>query len=91
MIKTLEIVNFCDEVTKKILYRISQVLLMDLQVENSGEFLKLVHLLMPDLFLFKSSGKKLNFLISHHGLFWSPPIPIRGVAFKKIKCAWIMT
>jgi len=86
MIKTMEVVSFCDEVTKNNTISDFPGSFNGLQVENSGSVSKIGASVDAGLVPFqKAVEKKINFLISHHGLFWSPPIPIRGVAFKKIK------
>ena len=86
MIKTLEIVNFCDEVTKKNTISDFSGSFNGLQVDNSGLVSKIGASVDAGLVPFQNAVEKnINFLISHHGLFWSPPIPMRGAAFKKIK------
>jgi dinuclear metal center YbgI/SA1388 family protein len=86
MIKTLEIVNFCDEVTKKNTISDFSGSFNGLQVDNSGIVSKIGASVDAGLVPFqKAVGKNITFLISHHGLFWSSPIPIVGAAFNKIK------
>ena len=86
MIKTLEIVNFCDEVTKKNTISDFSGSFNGLQVDNSGIVSKIGACVDAGFVPFqKAVGKNINFLISHHGLFWSSPIPIVGAAFNKIK------
>ena len=86
MIKTLEIVNFCDEVTKKNTISDFSGSFNGLQVDNSGIVSKIGASVDAGFVPFqKAVGKNINFLISHHGLFWSSPIPIVGAAFNKIK------
>ena len=86
MCRTEEIVNYCNQRTK-----VSEI--MDfpgshngLQVSNSGEVKKVGAAVDAGLIPFqKAVSANIDFLITHHGLFWTPPIPITHSAYEKIK------
>ena len=57
-----------------------------LQVENNGEITKIGAAVDAGLFPFQiATEKEIDFLIVHHGLFWSPPTPLTGASYEKIK------
>jgi dinuclear metal center YbgI/SA1388 family protein len=57
-----------------------------LQLENNGRVSKVGAAVDAGLIPFSLASKKgIDFLIVHHGLFWTPPAPLTGVHYKKIK------
>ena len=57
-----------------------------LQVENDGRVSKVGAAVDAGLIPFSLASKKgIDFLIVHHGLFWTPPTPLTGVNFEKIR------
>lgn len=57
-----------------------------LQVENNGGITKIGAAVDAGLFPFQiATEKEIDFLIVHHGLFWSPPTPLTGASYEKIK------
>ena len=86
MIKTSQIVSFCNQ-------RVLASEITDfpsacngLQIQNDGEVSKIGAAVDAGLATFQSASKKeIDFLIVHHGIFWSPPIPLTGVNYQKIK------
>ena len=85
MINTSDIVAFCDEVTQKNNIPDFQGSVNGLQLENHGEVTKIGAAVDAGLVPFqKAVERNIDFIVVHHGLFWNPPIPIRGVDFKKI-------
>jgi dinuclear metal center YbgI/SA1388 family protein len=57
-----------------------------LQVENDGRVSKVGAAVDAGLIPFQMASKKgIDFLIVHHGLFWTPPTPFTGVNYEKIK------
>jgi dinuclear metal center YbgI/SA1388 family protein len=57
-----------------------------LQLENNGRVSKVGAAVDAGLIPFSLASKKgIDFLIVHHGLFWTPPTPLTGVHYKKIK------
>ena len=59
-----------------------------LQLENNGEVSKVCASVDAGLVPFRLAiEKKADFLICHHGLFWSPPIPLTGSSYEKVKLA----
>ena len=86
MVKTEDIVNFCNQRTNMGEIEDFPGSYNGLQVSNSGEIKKIGASVDAGLIPFtKAIDLQIDFLITHHGLFWSPPIPITHVAYKKIK------
>ena len=86
MVKTEDIVNFCNQRTNLGGIEDFPGSHNGLQVGNSGEIKKIGASVDAGLIPFtKAIDLQIDFLITHHGLFWNPPIPITGSAYKKIK------
>ena len=86
MVKTEDIVNFCNQRTNLGEIEDFPGSYNDLQVGNSGEIKKIGASVDAGLIPFtKAIDLQIDFLITHHGLFWNPPIPITCSAYKKIK------
>ncbi len=57
-----------------------------LQLENNGEVTKLGASVDAGLVPFRLAiEKKIDLLICHHGIFWTPPLPLTGSNYEKIK------
>ena len=57
-----------------------------LQVENNGKVTKIGSCVDAGLIPFRLAiEKKIDLLICHHGLYWTPPTPLTGSNFKKVK------
>lgn len=86
MVNLSDIVLFCDE-------RVSRKEFTDypgaengLQVSNNGIVTKIGAAVDAGLVPFeKAVEAKIDFLIVHHGLFWSPFVPITSVRYKKMQ------
>ena len=62
-----------------------------LQVENNGEITKIGAAVDAGLFPFQiATEKEIDFLIVHHGLFWSPPTPLTGASYEKIASRFLI-
>lgn len=86
MPKTCDLVEFCDQRTKRLDIPDFTGAYNGLQIENSGEVTKIGAAVDAGLFPFrKAIQSNIDFLIVHHGLFWTPPIPMVGNAFEKTK------
>lgn len=86
MISTENIVEFCNQRTKQKEIKDFPGSFNGLQIENSGSITKLGASVDAGLVPFeKAISRGIDFLITHHGLFWTPPIPIINSAYKKIK------
>jgi len=86
MVNLWDVVNFCDQ----------RVCLEDipdfdgahngLQLENNGTVSKVCASVDAGLVPFQQAIlQKADFLISHHGMFWTPPVPLTGSNYEKIK------
>lgn len=83
-----EIVAFCDHRTRRADVRDFEGAHNGLQIENDGTVGKIGAAVDAGQLPFESAiAAGIDFLICHHGLFWSPPIPIAGVHYKKLKTA----
>jgi len=82
------IVSFCDRRT-----RISEIkdfppAKNGLQIENSGQVSKIGAAVDAGKIPFERAvASGIDFLIVHHGLYWSPPEPLTGTAYTKIHMA----
>ncbi|NQY32583.1 MAG: Nif3-like dinuclear metal center hexameric protein [Coraliomargarita sp.] len=89
MPKLSEIVAFCDQ-----RIRLSEVKDFDgayngLQIENSGEVRKVAAAVDAGRMPFeKAIEEGVDFIICHHGLFWTQPIPLTGTDYAKVKLAF---
>jgi len=89
MPKLSEIVAFCDE-----RIRLKEVKDFDgayngLQIENNGEVTKVAAAVDAGRIPFEAAiAKKVDFIICHHGLFWTKPIPLTGSDYAKVKLAF---
>ncbi len=86
MIKTKEIESFCCELTNNSNIKDFPGASNGIQIANNGEVSKIGAAVDAGLVSFQRAiSKKIDFLITHHGLFWSPPIPITCNNYDKIK------
>lgn len=83
-----EIVNFCDERSRRASIKDFDGAFNGLQLENSGEVTKIGAAVDAGQLPFEAAiAAGIDFLICHHGLFWTPPTPLTGASYKKIKTA----
>lgn len=83
-----EIVAFCDERTDQLNIKDFSGAENGLQVENNGTVTKIGAAVDAGAVPFEQAvAKGIDFLIVHHGLFWSPPIPVTGRHYRKLKSA----
>ena len=86
MIRTEDIANYCDQRTKISEIKDFPGSYNGLQLENSGEVLKIGAAVDAGLVPFqKAISTGIDFIITHHGLFWTPPIPLINSAYQKVK------
>jgi len=88
MAKLSDIVAFCDERVRR-----REIVDFDgscngLQVENNGNVTKVAAAVDAGQIPFqKAIEAGADFLICHHGLFWSPPVPLTKSSYRKVKTA----
>ena len=83
-----EIVSFCDQRVRRSAIKDFDGAHNGLQVENNGEVTKIGAAVDAGLRPFEAAiAQKVDFLICHHGLFWSPPIPVTDIRYQKLKTA----
>ncbi|MFU8848176.1 MAG: Nif3-like dinuclear metal center hexameric protein [Opitutales bacterium] len=88
MAQLKDIVEFCDDRTQRTEIKDFGGAYNGLQLENNGEVTKIGAAVDAGQRPFQVAiAAKVDFLICHHGLFWSPPIPITGSNRRKIKTA----
>lgn len=86
MVNLSDIVSFCDNRVRKSETADFPGAENGLQVSNNGTVTKIGAAVDAGLIPFeKAIEAKVDFLIVHHGLFWSPITPITGVNYKKIQ------
>ncbi len=89
MVSLSEIVEFCAKAAN-----VNQITDFDgamngLQIENNGTVSCIGAAVDAGLVPFqKAVAEGVDFLICHHGLFWTPPIPLTGVNRAKVKFAF---
>ena len=85
MVDLHNVISFCDQ-----RINLSEVPDFDgahngLQMENNGEISKIGASVDGGLVPFRLAiEKKIDLLICHHGIFWTPPIPMTGSNYEKI-------
>ena len=83
-----EIVTFCNTRTRQAEIRDFDGAYNGLQLENKGSVTKIAAAVDGSRANFEAAvAAKADFLICHHGLFWTAPIPITGANYKKFKYA----
>ncbi|MGJ8639151.1 MAG: Nif3-like dinuclear metal center hexameric protein [Opitutaceae bacterium] len=83
-----EIVKFCDTRTHQKEIKDFDGAYNGLQLENSGEVTKVGAAVdVGQRPIEAAIAAEVDFLICHHGLFWTPPTPITGISYKKVKTA----
>ena len=86
MIRTEDIVNYCDQRTKISEIKDFPGAFNGLQIQNLGTISKIGASVDAGLVPFQNAiSKGIDYIITHHGLFWSPPFPITGPAYQKVK------
>ena len=86
MVELNEVRNFCDHRV-----RVNEIsdfpgACNGLQLENNGEVSKIGASVDAGLVPFRLAiEKNIDLLICHHGIFWTPPTPLTGSNFEKIK------
>ncbi|TVP79716.1 MAG: Nif3-like dinuclear metal center hexameric protein [Puniceicoccaceae bacterium] len=88
MPKLQEIVTFCDQRTRRAEVKDFSGAYNGLQLENNGQVTRIgasVDAGQQPFDLAIAAG--VDFLICHHGLFWTPPTPLTGAAYRKVRAA----
>ncbi|MEC8655671.1 MAG: Nif3-like dinuclear metal center hexameric protein [Verrucomicrobiota bacterium] len=86
MARTIDLTNFCDERLKLSEIKDFPGAWNGLQIENDGEVKKIGAAVDAGMEPFElASQRGVDFLIVHHGLFWTPPTPLTGANYNKIK------
>ena len=86
MVDLSDIVSFCDKRVRKTEIADFPGADNGLQVANNGTITKIGASVDAGLIPFqKAIAAKVDFLIVHHGLFWTSPIPITQINYQKIK------
>ena len=81
-------IEFCDTLLKRTEFKDFKGAENGLQIENDGRVTKIGAAVDGGLIPFeKAIAAGVDFLIVHHGIFWTPPIPVTGVHYKKLKLA----
>jgi len=89
MVELAEVVNFCDNETSQSEFKDYKGAFNGLQIENRGTVTKIgasVDASFESFQLAKEEG--VDFLITHHGPFWGPTVPLTGVNYQKFKYAF---
>ena len=88
MAQLQEIVAFCDQRTRRAEVKDFDGAYNVLQLENNGTVTKVGAAVDAGTRPFEAAiAEGIDFLICHHGLYWTPPLPISGPHYQKIKTA----
>ena len=83
-----EIVAYCDRRTRRAAFLDFPGACNGLQVANNGRVTRIGAAVDAGLAPFEQAvAAGVDFLIVHHGLFWSPPRPITGPTYRKLSDA----
>lgn len=83
-----EIVAWCDQRTRRIEIRDFEGAENGLQLENNGRVSKIGAAVDAGCVPFAAAiAEGVDFLIVHHGIFWTAPIPLTGRHYTKVKTA----
>ena len=86
MTKLEDVVAFCDERTGSPGFPDFPGAMNGLQVSNSGRVSCIGAAVDAGLVPFQQAiERRVDFLIVHHGLFWTPPSPLTGANYHKVK------
>ena len=88
MLTLSEIVAFCDTRTRRTEVKDFPGSYNGLQVENNGYVTKIGAAVDAGQIPFEQAiAAGVDFIICHHGLYWTAPIPLKGSSYKKVKTA----
>jgi len=80
-----EIVAYCDRLTRREAFKDFPGAANGLQVANPGRVTKIGAAVDAGLEPFTQAvAAGVDFLVVHHGLFWDPPRPVTGAAYRKL-------
>lgn len=83
-----DLVAFCDQRTRRADVKDFDGAHNGLQIENNGTVTRIGAAVDAGLRPFEAAiAEGIDFLICHHGLFWTPPIPLAGAHYRKVKTA----
>ncbi|MDQ8195391.1 Nif3-like dinuclear metal center hexameric protein [Coraliomargarita sp. SDUM461004] len=89
MAKLQDIVAFCDQRTRQSEIKDFDGAYNGLQIENNGIVKKVGAAVDAGQLPFESAiAADIDFLICHHGLYWTAPIPLTGSNARKVKTAF---
>ncbi|MBC2601383.1 Nif3-like dinuclear metal center hexameric protein [Puniceicoccus vermicola] len=88
MVELQKVVSFCDRRTRRKDIRDFPPAHNGLQIENNGVVTKIGAAVDAGERPFQIAAEKgIDFLIVHHGLYWVPPVPLTGPAYRKTRTA----
>jgi dinuclear metal center YbgI/SA1388 family protein len=86
MVNLRDVVNYCDQRIHRDEVSDFEGAFNGLQLENNGEISKICASVDAGLVPFRLAiEKKADFLVCHHGMYWTPPNPLTGSNYEKIK------
>lgn len=86
MVDLISIVKYCDERLRIREIKDFPGSFNGLQIDKVGKVSKIGASVDAGLIPFeKATENNIDFLVVHHGIFWSPPTPLTGVNFDKVK------
>jgi len=83
-----EIVAFCDQRSRRTEVKDFDGAHNGLQIENNGTVTRIGAAVDAGRRPFEAAvAAGIDFLICHHGMFWTPPVPLTGANHRKVKTA----
>jgi len=80
-----DLVDYCDQRTRRSAFKDAPGAQNGLQVENSGKVTKIGAAVDAGLVPFQKAVEAgIDFLIVHHGMFWDQPRPLTGKVYERI-------
>lgn len=88
MVELEKVVSFCDRRTRRKEITDFPPAHNGLQIENNGMVTKIGAAVDAGEKPFEAATSQgIDFLIVHHGLYWVPPVPLTGAAYRKVRNA----
>ncbi|MEO6246402.1 MAG: Nif3-like dinuclear metal center hexameric protein [Opitutaceae bacterium] len=85
MTKLQDLVNYCDQRTRRTAFKDAPGAFNGLQVANQGRVTKIGAAVDAGLVPFqKAVAAGVDFLIVHHGMYWDMPRPLTGTAYDRV-------
>lgn len=84
-----DLVAYCDRRTRRTAFADFPGAANGLQVANDGRVTRIGAAVDAGLEPFeRAAAAGVDFLLVHHGLFWTPPVPVTGAVYRRLTVLW---